>query len=85
MRLNSPGRLLPFISAFALLGPLLFGASLALAQATTIGLTGSFYRQEYEAPQGSRLGGPSIFVSVSNQGDASVDVQMVFPPLHVPG
>ena len=75
MRTTS-GRLL-LLALFAL-ATVLLSAPLVLAQDSAIGLSGSFYRQEYEAAQGSRLGGPSIYVTVFNQGDGPVDVNLVF-------
>lgn len=54
MRTTSSGRLL-FLALFAL-ATVLHSAPLVLAQDSVIGLSGSFYRQEYEAAQGSLLG-----------------------------
>lgn len=41
-----------------------------------IGLSGSFYRQIIETPQGSTVQGPSIYVTIFNQGDRDVQIKM---------
>lgn len=41
-----------------------------------LALSGSFYRQALEIPQGASAGGPSLYVVVFNNGDAAFTVRM---------
>jgi len=54
---------------------LTFASSPALAQGG-IGISGSFYQQKFQIPQGSSVGGQSIDVVVFNTGNASLRVKM---------
>jgi len=42
-----------------------------------IAVSGSFYRQAFEIPQGSSVSGPSIYVVVFNQGNEQFGVRMI--------
>ena len=68
------------VKRFAVLIPLVLLASLfipAPAEAQGgIALSGSFYRQAFEIPQGSSVSGPSIYVVVFNNGDEELIVRM---------
>lgn len=65
---------------FAVLIPLVLLASLfipALAEAQGgIAISGSFYRQPLEIPQGCSVSGPSIYVVVFNNGNEELGVRM---------
>jgi hypothetical protein len=68
------------VKRFAVLIPLVLLASLfipAPAEAQGgIALSGSFYRQAFEIPQGCSVSGPSIYVVVFNNGDEELIVRM---------
>lgn len=56
----------------------LFQAPVAYAQEQdVIAMTGNFYSQVYEIPQGGSAGGPDTYVVVFNQGQAKAKVKMV--------
>lgn len=65
---------------FAPLLPLLFLASLFVAAPVQaqggLAISGSFYRQALEIPQGSSVSAPSIYVVVFNQSDEEFGVRM---------
>lgn len=42
-----------------------------------IAISGSFYRQPFELPQGANISGPSIYVVVFNNGDTELNVRMI--------
>ncbi len=54
------------------------GAPLAHAQGGGLAMSGSFYRQSFEIPQGSSVNAPSIYVIVSNQGSEEFGVRMAW-------
>jgi hypothetical protein len=68
------------VKRFAVLIPLVLLASLfipALAEAQGgIAISGSFYRQPLEIPQGCSVSGPSIYVVVFNNGNEELGVRM---------
>jgi len=68
------------VIGFAPLIPLLLLAGLFMAApaqaAGGLALSGSFYRQAFEIPQGSSVSAPSIYVVVFNQSDAEFGVRM---------
>ena len=59
----------------SILTPLLTGPA-ALAD-DGIALAGTFHLQEYELPQGTEIGNPSIYVVVFNHGDEDMNVRML--------
>lgn len=65
---------------FAFLIPVVLLASLfipAIAEARGgIAISGSFYRQPFEIPQGCSVSGPSIYVVVFNNGNEELGVRM---------
>lgn len=54
------------------------GAPLAHAQGGGLAMSGSFYRQSFEIPQGSSVKAPSIYVIVFNQGSEEFGVRMAW-------
>ncbi len=70
------GKKRAFPIAFALILAGLLAPSQAGAQGG-IGLSGSFYQQAFQIPQGSSIGGPSIDVAVFNTGSDSMRVKMI--------
>ncbi len=54
------------------------GAPLAHAQGGGLAMSGSFYRQSFEIPQGSSVNAPSIYVIVFNQGSEEFGVRMAW-------
>jgi hypothetical protein len=83
MGVAEPARQLALRAVFFLLVVLgtvlpsgLAGPSTSVA-ASGIAITGSFYRQAFEIPQGGSAVGPSIYVVVSNQGTDEFNVRML--------
>ncbi|MDO8473613.1 MAG: hypothetical protein Q7T05_07345 [Dehalococcoidia bacterium] len=70
------GRKRAFPVALALILASLLAPSQAGAQGG-IGMSGSFYQQAFQIPQGSSIGGPSIDVVVFNTGSDSMRVKMI--------
>ncbi|MDH7489042.1 MAG: hypothetical protein QHH80_05995 [Anaerolineae bacterium] len=67
--------------AAALLVILIVGmlaAPVAHAQGGGLAMSGSFYRQSFEIPQGSSVNAPSIYVIVFNQGSEEFGVRMAW-------
>jgi hypothetical protein len=65
---------------FFLLGAVLLpgvAAPSTTEAASGIAITGSFYRQPFEIPQGSSVAAPSVYVIVSNEGTSGFNVRMV--------
>jgi len=68
---------IPLLSILMLvLSSFLFGSIPANADGG-IAISGSFYRQPFELPQGASISGPSIYVVVFNNGDSELNVRMV--------
>lgn len=53
-------------------------ASAASAQGGGLAMSGSFYRQSFEIPQGSSVNAPSVYVIVFNQGSEEFGVRMAW-------
>lgn len=67
---------------FALVIPILLLACPLLAAPAQaqggIGISGSFYNQSFEIPQGSSVSAPSVYVVVFNQGDEDLQIKMTW-------
>lgn len=68
-------RFVPLIPLLLLAG--LFVAAPAQAQGG-LAISGSFYRQAFEIPQGSSVSAPSVYVVVFNQGDEEFGIRMTW-------
>ena len=68
-------RLAPLIPLLLLIS--MFMAAPAQAQGG-LAISGSFYRQAFEIPQGSSVSAPSVYVVVFNQGDEEFGIRMTW-------
>jgi len=68
-------KLLRSLSAAAAVLAALLGAGPALADGG-VAMSGSFYQQSFEIPQGSAIGGPDVYVVVFNNSNNQLKVRM---------
>ncbi len=66
-------RIAPFLALFLLAGLL---APAEVQAQGGLAISGSFYRQAFEIPQGSSVSGPSVYVVVFNNGSEELKVRM---------
>lgn len=64
----------PLLLSFLLVVSIFF--SIPVKADGGLALSGSFYRQSFEIPQGSSVSGPSIYVVVFNNGDEELEIRM---------
>jgi type 1 fimbria pilin len=68
-------RTVRFISALLLFAAVCTG-SVPVNADGGIAMSGSFYQQAFEIPQGSEVGGPDVYVVVFNNGSEAIEVEM---------